>query len=232
MKLKTPISRIVEMILMIICIIAGVFAIVNKAQAEDLVCKVHAADAGETPVIVYIGGSGWRETGTIIDNELYKNTNIIYICCRTKKYNMTSAWREADRKNLADKILGTVRESFPQVKDIVILTYSAGGCMTEPIYDQSKENGMRTKCAVMLDSVFRKYPPERMEADGLPIMYAISETNIETHVTGWTRTWIEQKRLAAKEYDMTHGELEIAADVQKDIWEFIEGGGKREKSAV
>ena len=227
MKLKTPISRIAEMILMIICIIAGVIAIVSKAQAEELVYQAKSADGGETPVIVYVGGSGWRTEGTILENECFENTNIIYICCRTKKYNLTSVWRAEDRKEQADRILRVVREQFPKVKDIVIMTYSAGGCMAEPIYERSRENGMRTKCAVMLDSVFRKYPPEGMKADGLPVMYAVSRTDIETHVTGWTRKWIEDNGLDAKAYDCTHGELETLNDVQRDIWQFIRQGGKR-----
>ena len=206
-------------VVMILLVLAA-----GKDRAEQPVYEYQAKDRGETPVIVYVGGSGWRTEGTILENERYKNTNIIYICCKTGKYNLTSAWRPEDRKDQADSILSIVRECFPKVKSIVILTYSAGGCMAEPLYDQSQEKGMRTICAVMLDSVFRKYPPEGMEAAGVPIMYAISETNIEKHVTGWTRNWLQKTGATAKEYSVTHGALETDPQVQEDMLQFIKEG--------
>ena len=198
-----------------------VILLCDSAEAETLMYECHEADRGATPVIIYIEGSGWEPERTIIRSELYDRMNMILVRSLSGQYNFSSAWRAEDRAAIADQILGIMRDRFPEAKAVVNITYSMGGCMAEALYEQCEAQGIETACAVMMDSVYRKYPPEGMQRAGVPIMYAISETNRPTHITGWTREWLRQTGKTGKEYGLNHGQLPADREVQKDVYQFI-----------
>ena len=191
-------------------------------EALDLYCAVQKVDDGETPVIIYLEGSAWRADKTIMGNGLYEGTNILCICSQNNQYNFSAIWRKNDMLGLGENIVYRLWQEFPEAAEVVIIGFSNGGYAMDAAYQKCREYGIKTSCAVCMDAYPKRYGLDELEKDGVPVMFAISGTTIRDHVTGRTKEHVKGAEALVKQYDMTHGALEQDAEVQRDVWEFIQ----------
>ena len=207
-------------------ILLAVLPAVAGAEMWDLYCEARNRDDGRTPVVIYLEGSSWRADRTIMGNGLYEDMNILCVCSQNNEYNFSAIWRERDMLGLGENIVYRMWQEFPEAAEVVIIGFSNGGYAMDAVYQKCREYGIRTACAVCMDAYPKRYGLDEMEADEVPLMYAVSGTTIADHITARTKEHIKNIGGAlVKRYDLGHGELEQDAEVQRDVWEFIQEAG-------
>ena len=219
----------------IFAIIIAITMLISTAYAEKIqtykgIGKIpyysfRNVDDGETPVIIYIEGTGWRIEDTFFTSETYSNTNVIFICSNGNGCNFACVWREDEMEQIGVDIVDTVKKIYPKVTDVVNITFSNGGYGANTVYNACKKEGLKTLCAVFMDSVPRRFEPKDIVEDGIPIMICLSRAQTKGHITERTKEF--SKTVDAKVIWYTnvyHGRLETTPEVYNDIYEYITGG--------
>lgn len=212
--------------LMALVLLLAVLPAAAGAEMWDLFCREQNRDDGKTAVVIYLEGSSWEAEKTILGNGLYEDVNILCVCSRNNEYDFSAIWRERDMLGLGENIVYRMWQEFPEAAEVVIIGFSNGGYAMDAVYRKCREYGIRTRCAVCMDGYPKKFGLQEIEADGVPLMYAVSRTEKAGHITGRTKEHIKNIGGAlVKQYALEHGELEKDAEVQRDVWDFIQEAG-------